>query len=452
MKTIFTLLLVCFVCKIQAQTIAYDYETRKYVTVAPGTCLEHGGMVNYQLTNINTRAQKVVINGKVVSLTTEMPAQLTSLFGIKAEADKALANTDSQLKKMDDVNQSISGKAKPTAKDTKLKAELDKLVDACDDYYTKAQKINEALAMQETLTQTLTNKDFNNAARMIVELEARRINGTTMRALANDFDSLEHAYEEVRKRYATTAKAALDAGEKDKAARILSAKEQVEKAYQSLEDQYRKTLSSIDNLYRQAISADTYVAQSKPIKLAGNAGGADEVLFDVKIDDDGFIDAFNVRGGAKIDFSIGPVANFTSDDTYFFTRDSLLRKQDKGKFLQTLTPSIASMMHVYPRTCGSIGFGGMFGVNVNFKELTDINLGFLAGVSAVIPAWGQKIFLSTGVSYSKVTRLKEGQYAMDATSYKGKGIKIDDVTERVLRPAWFLSVSLSLTKRKVLTP
>jgi hypothetical protein len=212
-------------------------------------------------------------------------------------------------------------------------------------------------------------------------------------------------------------------------------------------------LAGINTLYRQAIRADTYIVQSKPVKLAGDEGGDDDrVEFNVKIDEDEYKDVFDVHGGVKVDFSVGPVANFISDDKYFFTRDSTLRMQDKASLLSTITPSIASIMHVYPRSCRAIGFGGMFGIDANFKELTDINLGFLAGVSAVIRAGQQKVFVSTGVSFSKVSRLKKGQYPTDETSYKGKGIKIEDVNERVLRPSWFLSVSLSLTKRKVFTP
>lgn len=101
-------------------------------------------------------------------------------------------------------------------------------------------------------------------------------------------------------------------------------------------------------------------------------------------------------------------------------------------------------MHVYPRTHRNYAFGGMFGLNAGFKELTDINLGFLAGLSAVLGS-SQKVIVSTGVSYLKVTQLK-GEY-LEGKPYKDA--KLEDMTERVLRPSWFVALSFSISRRDI---
>ncbi len=87
----------------------------------------------------------------------------------------------------------------------------------------------------------------------------------------------------------------------------------------------------------------------------------------------------------------------------------------------------------------------MFGVNAGFKELTDIDLGFLGGISAILGR-SQKAIVSTGVSYLKVSRLKEGQYRVGQAYPE---VKLEEVTQSVLRPSWFIAVSLNLGKRTI---
>lgn len=156
-----------------------------------------------------------------------------------------------------------------------------------------------------------------------------------------------------------------------------------------------------------------------------------------------FVKNLKVEGGLKLDFSVGLVTKFISDDKYFFATDGNLQQRDKSEFFDAVTPGIASMMHFYRRTHKDVAFGGMFGINADLKELTDVNLGFLAGASAILGR-SHKVIVSTGISYSKVNRLKEGEFKV-GTAYKDT--KIDDVVERVLRPSWFIAISLNLAKR-----
>lgn len=456
MKIILLLMLLCTCLSLSAQTskhdyeqvITYDYAARVYVKYdaknfkqVQKPCLLQGTDVSFQLININPFAQKVEINGVAVSMTTQMPAQLANLFNIKVEAAKELTNTNAQVEAMDNIKNNASA-------GTPLKNVAIRLVADCRDYYDKAREIKEAFAAEESLIQAMADKNQDNAAKMTQTLSSAGIDSASIADLRKDFDAFEAAYRKVSIQYQKSVATADSVGEKDKAARIKSAQEQVEKDYEALEEKYTKTLANINRLFRKATESDSYSVKSLPMVLDGRAGDADEVEFDVRIDDKSLPVPFTFRvgGGIKVDYSVGPVANFIADHQYYYDTEGKLQQRPESKLLERLTPSVAAMMHVYPRTCGSFSPGVMFGINANFKELTDINLGFLVGASAVLGR-AQKVIVSTGLSYAKVSRLKAGQYV---TGNVYKDVKIEDVTESVLRPSWFLSISLSLAKRNPL--
>ncbi|MBO0930817.1 hypothetical protein [Fibrella aquatilis] len=456
MKTLLMLLLLGAALTLRAQVITYDYAARTYVSLNPGTGkyipvpdtsklhLLYGTNSSYCLLNINPFAQKVLINTKLYSMTTPIPAQLLALFSIKLEAAKELTNTDEQVKEMVNVEKDAGGAGK-------LKTAMDSLIAECRDYYRKARKIDDALFVKERLIGTMGDKRFYDAVTMQTALANREINQDTINTLKADFEAFDKAYDKVATQYQAAIKAAHNANEKDKEARISTALNQVDKSYRELEKKYKNTLADIGQLFTDAINSANYSVKSLPVKLAGKAGDADEVEYEVNIDDQQFIDPFPVKGGWKIDYSVGPVANFIADDQFFFEVSgdkNTLRQRDKGGLFSTITPTVSSMMHVFKRSHTGFAVGGLFGINAGFKEFTDIKLGFLTGVSAIFGR-SQKVIVSTGVSYLPISRLKEGQYVV-GTSYPA--VKIDEVTDRALRPSWFLAISLGITKRTVIKP
>ncbi|MBO0937429.1 hypothetical protein J2I47_12810 [Fibrella sp. HMF5335] len=456
MKTLLTLLLIGAALTLRAQVITYDYAARTYVTLDKATnkyvpvldssevFLPYGTNSSYILININPFAQRILINSKLYSISTPIPAQLLAVFSIKLEAAKELTNTDEQIKEMVDVEKN-AGTVRV------LKLEMDTLVSECRDYYKKARKIDDALFVKERLIGTMGDKRFYDAVSMTAALVNRKINLAMMDTLEANFEAFDKAYDRVAVRYLKAIKTAHDANEKDKEARISTALNQVDRSYRELEKKYKNTLADIGQLFANAIDSTSYVVKSLPVKLMGKAGDADEVEYEVNIDDQQFVDPFPVKGGWKLDYSVGPVANFVADEQFFFEVSgdkNTLRQRDKGGLFNTITPTVSSMMHVFKRKHTGFAIGGLFGINAGFKEFTDIKLGFLAGASAIIGR-SQKVFVSTGVSYLPINRLKEGQF-VTGTSYPG--VKIDDVTDRALRPSWFLAISLGITKRSVIKP
>ena len=466
MKTPLTMLLVCLVYELQAQTatplpqlITFDYAARAYTPVGTN-CVPQGASISYRLTNINTFAKKVLINSSLFSLNTEMPAEIATLFRIKAEnAETNLKNTKEQVDKMvdqekkanDDVAKNVNI-AKASALTTAA-SETKQLVVFCEDYYKKARKIKRILTYPQLMAEAMADDKNNDEKKMAAALHSIGIDAATISVLKTELDSLEAAYNRVYEQYETAANAARNAKDEAGEAKIESAQEQVEKDFNALSKQYDEALDKIRNLFMKATNPANYMVTSEtPIYVPD---GADELEFQIQVgnaDEDlskknAYKPVLYVNGGWKTDYSVGPVFKFISDEQYYFDGDKKLQQRSNGN---ALTPGIASMLHVYRRTCNGIAWGGTFGINADFKELTDVNLGFLAGASLIVGR-SQKIILSSGISYSKVSRLKKDELTVGKV-YDPEKTQIGDVTERILQPSAFFSISYSLTRRTVIKP
>lgn len=186
MKTVLTLLLLAAALTLRAQVVTFDYQTSRYVP--DNDCLQTGATVRYQIQNINSFAQKAIMNGSAISLTTPMPAQLMALFAIKADdAAAKLKSTGEELVKMKEAEkdatkqveakqQMVSPTPKPSAKKvtkqtavaaesakalaaaTDQKTETMQLVVYCEEYYLKAAKIEVALLMEKRLLDAMADE------------------------------------------------------------------------------------------------------------------------------------------------------------------------------------------------------------------------------------------------------------------------------------------------------
>jgi hypothetical protein len=415
-----------------AQTVMYDWHARRYLS-SDSTCVRAGRMVTYQITNVNTFAQTVRIDGTVVVSSTDMPAEFATLFRIKAETEKKLDNTQNQVAKMEEVQRNAGNTVATAATE---------LVKLCSSYYYEANRIKDAIAFQKQLTDIMADKSFYNASEMRDALASRGIDPASISALHAGFSDFMKAYSTVYAQYGKTAIVAHAEKDKESEVKIDNAQEQVKNDYQALKDQYRETLAKIDDLYAKATRPDNYTVSANPLKVGSSL---DEVIFTAHIGEIKFADTLKVTGSWKIDYSVGLTAKFISDDKYYFDGAKTLQQRDNAGFFNTITPGVAPMLHLYRRTCKDVAWGGMFGINADFKEITDINLGFLAGGSIIIGET-QKAILSGGLSYSNVNRLKAGEYNVGKVY---TDTSIESVTERVLRPSFFLAFSLAISKRKV---
>lgn len=464
MKKLLLLLLVCSMYELHAQIITFDYASKSYIPEV--NCVSQNSSISYRIININTFAKKVLVNGTLFSLNTDMPAEFSTLFRIKADnVDDKLKDAMQQVDKMVEVaneakkiEKNADAAPAPNVAKKESKAlmataaqEAGDLVIKCQNFYREAEKIKDALVFQKKLTETMADGHLDNEISMMQALNAREINSETIKGLKTALENFRAAYEKVYWQYEVTADAASDAGADGHEAKIKSAQEQIQNDYKALLKQYEESLASIDDLFLKSITPSNYIFTSEnPVFVEE---GTDEMEFKIQVgntkDDFSKINTFKktikTEGGIKIDYSVGLAFKSISDDQYFFDGDNKLRKGNNG---HALTPGIAPMMHLYKRTCNTVAWGGMFGINADFKEITDINLGFLAGASVILGR-SQKAIISTGISYSQVSRLKDNQYKIGDAYVDTKP---EDVTGRVLKPSLFVSFSLSIAKRTVLKP
>lgn len=450
MKILLVMLLICSVYELPAQIIQYDYRSA-LGTPIEGVCIRKRANPRYQIININTFARKVEINGRLISINTDAPAEIESLFRLKTESvDKSLNATQEQVNKMDRISNKVSEmvKAVPLRSDAALegeKTETATLVTRCLDYYRKANEMKGVLSFQKKMAGIMANKDYYNPALLLGALDKQKINASSITELHNDFDEFEAAYDSVYRQYGKAANAARNAKNDEHADEIKNAQNQVQAEYDKLEKEFEEALNSIDNLFAEAANPDSYIVTSEPIHIEDNA---DEVEFEIRIGDakedlskkTPFVPKLYVNGGLKIDYSVGAILKFISDDEFYLDNTTPLKQTNKGN---VGTLGVASMVHLYRRACKQTALGGMFGINADFAEISDVNVGVLGGASLIFGR-SRKAFLSVGVNLSKVNRLRDERFEVDKIY---EDIKIDDVTRNVLRPSLFVSFSLSLTKR-----
>jgi hypothetical protein len=446
MKKILIVFLVCLIYKVNAQTVEYDYGSNSSNPLNnPG--LKNDNFARFKVSNINTYAQKVSIGGAVYNLNTKIPDGLKTLFQFTDDqVQSSLNSTNRAIVKMADVAKQADENAKSKTNDSnakKAKDELDSLLDSCYKFQDAAKKISDALIIEKLLEETLSDPKVNTKPAMLLALRLKGADSVAIKKLKKDKEKFEKAYIKVKNQYIKASKASKDAQNETHEAKIDDAKETIIQEYGKLDKLFDKILNETDNLYQIANSDGNYFAISNPIYLKD----ADEVDFDVKIAKTEaelstakpITPRFNVGGGTKFDYSVGPVFNTLSDDSYFLDSKKMLQK---NKNENAFTPGLAAMMHLTHRNIGNNAFGGMFGINANFKEITDVNLGFLGGLTAVFGK-DQKVFVSTGVSFFKVSRLKDDQFKI-GTVYTDP--ELSSATEKVLKPSFFIAVSLSIAK------
>ena len=447
MKKILIICLVCIIYKVNAQTVEYDYDGNSSNPLNnPG--LNNGNFARLKISNINTYAQKVSINGTVYNLNTPIPEGLKTVFKLTTdEVESSLNSTNRAIVKMTDVANQAGDNAKNKANDTNAQTEknvLDSLVTYCYVYHDAAQKVKDALQFEKVLEATLSDSKINTKLLMMNALRVKGIDTMAIRKLKKDKEKFEKAYKRTKNQYTKAAKAARDVQNDAHESKIDDAKETIVQEYDKLDKIYDKALSEIDNFYQIANSENNYMAISNPIYLKD----ADEIEFEVKIakteaelgSAKPITPNFNIGGGTKFDYSIGPVFNTISDDSYYLDAKKILQQ---NKNANAFTPGLAAMMHITHRNIGNTSIGGMFGINANFQQITDVNLGFLGGVTAILGN-DRKFFISTGVSFFKVNRLKEDQFQVNSVYTDAD---LPNVTEKVLKPSFFVAVSLSIAKR-----
>lgn len=239
----------------------------------------------------------------------------------------------------------------------------------------------------------------------------------------------------------------------------------LEKEYKKIYDAYLglkqddilTSYSQVLYLYNELQNKSNFTAKAPPVQANGDFVNYEVTITPAKTHELGayknemtFEFDVPVKGGLKVDFSVGPIFAFGDgalDEKFYFEKTDIentgvLKKRDNNNLLN---PGIAAMMHYYKRSGKNYSWGGLFGVGAGFQTIEDINLSFYGGLSYVMGK-EQKIMLNTGVAFINVDRLKNGEFNID-TTYDTNTVSINDLTEKVFKSSFFISLSYSLASR-----
>jgi hypothetical protein len=277
--------------------------------------------------------------------------------------------------------------------------------------------------------------------------------------IKNNYFQLKESYQKLEALYESAATAAEAANaSKVQKDRIEKSSGKIEKADELIDEEaLLGLLNDVDFLLAELTNKNNFIAVAPPVQMDG-----DFVNYTVNITPTStralaahrspmeFRFDVPTRGGLKVDFSVGPVVSFgkgSRDFRYYREADAA-----SGKFKlkrldnrNDISPSLAALMHFYPRTGRNAAFGGLFGVGAGFQAISDVTLSLFTGVTYVLGK-RQKIMLNGGLSYLRVDRLKTDQYAVGGT-YDTANVGLEDVTEKVFKASPFLSITYNLASR-----
>lgn len=410
--------------------------------------IRYGKFSSFKIKDINLFLYNVVIEGKRIELQTPVPTELQTLFRLPSselEATSGLEEVEEAITKG-----MIISKISPFDKATSEQA------DAVKKY---EEKYLEFVSKAKTVT---NNIEVIKLARIkLVNMAQKDVSYTTMRSQlffvtmppdpSANYRAFLSSYEALQKAYDEASRVDASSGLKepmDKAKNILKA----------IQDESPVSLfTDVDFLYTELDNPRNFIAVAPPVQ-----GDGDFVNYNVSIipsrtnvlgankNPKNFDFDIPVKGGWKTDFSVGPTFSFgdgAKDEKYYYEPtdvegQSLLKQRDNNN---VVSPGIAAMMHFYKRSGKDFSWGGMLGVGAGFQALEDADVSFYTGLSGVLGK-SQKVMLNAGISFLKVERLKEGEYTVDKI-YDPTVVPINNVTEKVFKSSFFISISYNLTNR-----
>jgi hypothetical protein len=441
--------------KIKIKIVNEDGTTEKTV--------RSGDFCSFKIKNINKFLYRITISGKKIDLETPVPTELQALFRLSPsqlagsasnkKVEEAISSTNVEKQKIS----LLKGLRKTTRKNFNsnqdFQSALNDLIDKCDAYIRKAKEISNTifeLKLLKVKLVVMAQKDIS-AAQMKTEIATINIPSTDP---STNYIQLLNLYADLQTAY----KFVLDKAVNEEKVEVKMVFDKIEKAFVTIdEEQLLLQYSDVIYLYGELQNDKNFIAIAPPVQADGDfinykvtidpaytsALGAHKnpVAFDFDVP---------VKCGWKVDFSVGPVFSFgngAKDEKYFLENSitenkSILKKRENNN---NISPGIAAMMHFYRRSGTEVSWGGLLGAGAGFQNIDDAEVSFYTGLSLVLGK-KQKIMINGGISFLSVERLKTEQYETDK-EYLTSGINLVDVTEKVFKGSFFLSLSYNLTNR-----
>ncbi len=439
-----------------------------------------GRFTIFQIDNINKFLYKVEMEGQSIELQTPIPSELQSLFRLtstelekSANAEKAtegVEKTNGALPPMETVlNKTVKAKAEANLEgDDEREEKLSELKDVMEDLVSKCRKYLEATT--KVAKGIFELKQTRNKLISIAQLDMSHseINSRVTEvkppspSLREDFFEFKALYAEVEALYKQAQIVSknlenTDIESKKDQKEITTSSEAIEEGYALISEETLLALyNDVEFLYAELENKNNFMAVAPPVQMDD-----DYVAYTVRITPSStralaayrnpmeFKFEVPTKGGWKADFSVGPVVSFgngAKDFKYYFKQNSatdkqILQKRENGN---EISPSVAALMHFYPRTGRPTALGGLFGIGAGFQSISDINFSLFTGITYILGK-KQKIMLNGGLSYLRVDRLKLNQFQV-GDEYESN-ILLSDVTEKVFKASPFLSITYNIATR-----
>ncbi len=480
MKTRIVLLLGFMFMNLLAHSqITYDFNRpSKLDKVKP---VEVTNTVVFKVKNINTFRYQVLLQGRSIDYVTQVPSELQMIFRLpKQELDQDSDNTQKGVAAAQAAEKLMSQEAAKAAENLanppavmtasekegleKYKDLMAELSATCRDYAKSFEKIAE-LKFHRIKLINLSKGRWKNHAELVNNMPAD-LTETAMKKAYVEFVKLYVKVEVLYKKAQKEAK--ITSNKADKEA-IDEAYEAIDGGYDGIEE--TAVLSLIDDiitLQTELRKSEYFTVNSPPIQMDGDFVEFDVSITPAKVNNllpyepaTGFKIQVPTKGGWRADFSIGPTISFGNGARHekFFLDSSVGPATDNdpttfgdtGVLRQTSPPDAiragtAAMIHVYRRSGNEANFGWMFGVGAGFESFDDVDLSLYTGPTLVVGK-REKFMISSGVSFHRVDRLRGG-LELEAT-YNAADIDLDNLTDKILRPSFFIGLSYAIGSRTV---
>lgn len=458
-------------------------------SIKEGTILKpvrFGSFHTFRMEGINKFLYEVTLEGKKIELETPIPSELQTLFRLNRQEltetansenlDEAVDNVENAEKRLNtfielkttnyllELTQNMSLITTTMTAEEKFVVDekinsiqdkvkvLEKFKNDIESYLLKIKGMGNELLKLKLIRielvilaqKDISAKEMKNLVNKIDKPDKVKLLHSE---LATTFKTLKKDYEEILKNANDTEKEA-----------IKGLFQKLENSYSTLDEAAALSLySEVNFLYSELKNENNFRVVSPPTQADGDIVNYEVTITPTETNALGpnrnpmtFDFDVPVKGGLKVDFSVGPILSFgkgAKDEKYFLEDSetegmSILRNRDNNN---AINPGIGALMHFYKRSGTNTSFGGLFGVGAGFQSADDVNLSFYTGVSLVMGK-RQKIMLNTGISFLNVERLKEDEFSAN-TEYTTADFDINNVTEKVFKPSFFLSLTYNLTNR-----
>ncbi|WP_420572930.1 hypothetical protein [Kordia sp.] len=421
--------------------------------------VEFGEFHSFKIKNINKFLYKVVIEGKNVELETPVPSELQALFRLSKEELDATAETpevDSALEELTNNKGLEIYTSQPNFKNAVDTYEQDLRNIKKILFQLKLKRIDLVLLAQRDISRT----DMDAA---VTAVKAKYKIPTSLALLLPTFDTANTDKDKVQAEFVTAMSIIANSRGNDT---VKQNKMSLINANMNTTMKVAATVNktSLFTLYSEVTFLETELTNENNFTVIAPPVQADSDFLNFKVtatpEQTNTLAAHKsitdfsfdvpVKGGLKVDFSVGPVFAFGkgAQDEVFFLEDSetagmsVLRERDNNN---ALNPGVGAFMHIYDRSGKGTSWGGLFGVGAGFQSIEDANLSFYTGVTLVMGKQ-QKVMLNAGLSFLNVERLKESEFIV-GNEYTTADFDLGNVTEKVFKTSFFLSITYNLTNR-----